>query len=355
MKFSDIRTSVVTQWLAPRGQVCVPFLLSAPGTGKSSCARAIARDFLEHHGVPYVEYNTGVTVNLDEVTVVEFNPSTREPVDVLGVPMTAESDFTRWKAPEEFACLRYIPGDNTPKVLIVEEASDATVAMQNAMCRVLLDKQAGNLRLTDNLYIIMTGNRTEDKSGANRLTSKFAGRTRKIEFHVSVDDFCDYAIEQGIHASIPAYLRWKPESLQAFDPNRHANANPRSWERVDLIPRDLPTNIYAEHVTGEIGEGVGTEYVGFLRIYEGLPDLDKLLDNPEKAEVPKDLAVLYAICGALARKATKDNFDKLCVYFGRLPKEFNVMAVKDSMKVCKEVKHTKAFVAWAAKFGEVLM
>lgn len=353
MKFSEIRSSVVAQWLAPQGQVCVPFILSEPGLGKSSCARAIARDFLEAVGQPYEEYSTNLG-NVETANVLEFNPSLREPVDVLGIPVN-EDNWTRWHAPEEFACLRWRPEDTRYYVLIVEEASDATVAMQNAMCRVILDKHAGQLRLSDRLFIIMTGNRTEDKSGANRLTSKFAGRTRKINFTASVDDYCDYAIEQGISPVIPAYLRWKPESLVAFDPNRHANANPRSWERVNLIPTTLPTHIYAEHVIGEVGEGVGTEFVGFLRIYEGLPDLDKLLENPEKAEVPKDLAVLYAICGALARKATKDNFGKLVAYFERLPKEFNVMAVKDSMKVCKDVKHTRAFVEWAGRNSEVLM
>lgn len=353
MKFSDIHSSVLAQWAVPAGQMIVPFIMSEPGLGKSACARKIAQDFLTGLGLPYVQYDTSKPETLETATVVEFTASLREPVDLNGLPMSENSDFTQWKPPAEFYALKAGTG---VKVLILEEASDAPTPMQNALCRVIYDKHAGNLQLTDQLYIIATGNRTSDKSGANRITSKFAGRTRLINFTASVDDFADYGMESGrILPMVIQYLRWKNESLVAFDPNRHANANPRSWERVSLIPENLSPTVYLEHVVGEVGEGVGNEFVGFKRIWDQLPDLNEIEKHPEKASVPKDPATLYAVTGALARRVTDKNFEKLAAYFDRLPKEFNVMAVKDSIKLCPAVKNTKAFVTWATKNTEVLM
>ena len=156
MRYQDIKTSVIEQFKNPNGHRVVPFILGAPGGGKSACARDIITSL-------------GIT------NVVEFTASLRDPVDVLGTPNNT-GDFTRWVPPEEFYQIREGVGRSA---LILEELSDAPVPMQNALCGVIYDKRAGNLMLERNeLFIIATGNRTEDKSGANRITSKLAGRTQ---------------------------------------------------------------------------------------------------------------------------------------------------------------------------------
>lgn len=351
MRYSDIRDSVLAQWAAPRGQAIVPCLMSEPGLGKSACARDIARAFLASHGLPYVDYDSAAN-NFEEATVVEFTASLREPVDVMGIPMTEASDFTRWKPPAEFYALRHGTGI---KILIEEELPDGTVPMQNALCRVNLDKHAGNLRLTDQLYIIATGNRTQDKSGANRLTSKLAGRMRLLELTANLDDFAEWWLQENLDPVVLQYLRWKGEHLVSFDPNRFANANPRSWERVALVPHTLRQDVYREHVAGEVSEGIATEFVGFRQIWSELPDLDEVIRHPETAKVPTNLATVYALSGALARKATKDNFANVMTFLDRLPRENNVMAIKDAIKLKPELKRTPAFVTWAINNQEVVL
>ena len=175
MKYSNIKTSIVSQFKATNH--VVPFLLGAPGGGKSACARDALR-----------------TLGFDESNTVEFVASLRDPVDVLGTPNNT-GEYTKWVPPEEFYKLRQGVGRCA---LLLEELSDAPVPMQNALCGVIYDRRAGQLQLSDQLFIIATGNRTEDKSGANRITSKLAGRTRRFDFTENVDDWTEWALDNEI-------------------------------------------------------------------------------------------------------------------------------------------------------------
>lgn len=332
MRYSHIKTSIVEQFKAPNGQKIVPFILGAPGGGKSACAR----DIVSELGVE---------------TVVEFTASLRDPVDVLGTPNNS-GEYTRWVPPEEFYNLRQGVGR---AALILEELSDAPIPMQNALCGVIYDRRAGNLKLSDELFIIATGNRTEDKSGANRITSKLANRTRRFDFVENMDDWTDWALENNVDPVLIQFLRFRPGLLSDFDPNRFANPTPRAWERVNFIPGTLDNGLFFDNVAGEVGEGAAAEYTGFRRIYMSLPDVDAILLDPANADVPADPATLYALTGALARKSTKDNFDRVSKYLSRMSPEFNVMATKDAIKLQPTIKHSRAFIEWASKNAEVLM
>lgn len=332
MRYSHIKTSITSQFAAPNGNKIVPFILGAPGGGKSACARDIVN-------------------SLGIENVVEFTASLRDPVDVLGTPNNT-GDFTRWVPPEEFFRLRQGVGR---AALILEELSDAPVPMQNALCGVIYDRRAGNLPLTDELFIIATGNRTEDKSGANRITSKLANRTRRFDFVENLDDWTEWALDNDVDPVLIQFLRFRPGLLSDFDPNRFANPTPRAWERVNFIPASLESGLFFDNVAGEVGEGAAAEYTGFRRIYMSLPDVDSILLDPANADVPADPATLYALTGALARKSTKDNFDRVSKYLSRMSPEFNVMATKDAIKLQPTIKHSRAFIEWASKNAEVLM
>lgn len=333
MRYSHIRTSITEQFKAPNGNKIVPFILGAPGGGKSACAR-------------------DVVASLGIENVVEFTASLRDPVDVLGTPNNS-GEYTRWVPPEEFYRLREGTGRSA---LILEELSDAPIPMQNALCGVIYDRRAGQLQLErDNLFIIATGNRTEDKSGANRITSKLANRTRRFDFNENIDDWTEWALDNDVEPVLIQFLRFRPGLLSDFDPNRFANPTPRAWERVNFIPASLPGELFFDNVAGEVGEGAAAEYTGFRRIYESLPDIDSVLLDPERAEVPTDPATLYALTGALARKSTKDNFDRVSKYLNRLAPEFNVMTIKDAIKLQPTIKHSRSFIEWASRNAEVFM
>lgn len=327
MKYSDIKLSITEQFKTTN--TVVPFIEGAPGGGKSALAKAIGKEL----GFERVEM---------------FYASLRDPVDLLGTPRN-DGDVTRWVPPEELNKLS--TGRN---LLILDELSDAHQQMQNGLCGLILERSVGNLHLSQGTYIIATGNRTKDKSGANRVVSKLRGRVRTFEFTENINDWSEWALDAGIDPVLIQFLRFRPELLSKFDPEQ-VSPTPRNWERVNNIPTSLPTDVYFSNVAGDVGEGAAAEYTGFRRIYEELPSIDGILLNPEKAEVPKDPAVLYATTGALAHRSTKDNFDRVAQYLSKLPPEFNVMAVQDAMKLKPEITSTDAFREWAIKNSNVLM
>jgi hypothetical protein len=327
MKYSDIKLSINTQF-AQTAEV-VPYIEGAPGGGKSALAKQVGKEL----GFERVEM---------------FYASLRDPVDLLGTPNNA-GEFTTWKPPEELAVLS--SGRN---LLILDELSDAQTQMQNALCGLILERKVGQLQLSPQTYIIATGNRTKDKSGANRVVSKLRGRVRTFEYTENIDDWSEWALEAGIDPVLIQFLRFRPNLLSDFDPDKIC-PTPRNWARVDMISPKLPTDVYFSNVAGDVGEGAAAEYTAFRRIYEGLPNIDALIMNPSKAEVPNDPAVLYALTGALAHRVSKDNFDRVSEYVSKLSPEFQVMCVSDAMKLCPDIKNTKAFTAWAVKNANVMI
>lgn len=220
MKFSDLKSTILEQFKTTHE--VVPFIVGKPGGGKSSCAREIAQELAVTHKIP-------------SERIIEFNPSLREPCDVLGLPQF-HGEYTKWLPPEEFWALRQGVG---PCVLILEELSDADMNMQNPLCRVVLDRCAGQLRLSDQLFIIATGNRTEDRSGANRLSTKLANRMRELEFTENLDDWLEWAQANNVPVKLQAFLRFRPSLLSDFDAKRSRNPTPRSWASVALIPESI--------------------------------------------------------------------------------------------------------------------
>jgi len=173
MKFQDIKLSIVEQFKTTNA--VVPYIEGKPGGGKS----ALASDIGKQLGFDYV---------------VQFFASLRDPVDLLGTPRN-DGDVTRWIPPAELKRLE--TGRN---LLIIEEISDCNTQMQNALCGLIYDKRVNDLHLSPETYIIATGNRTQDKSGANRLVSKLLGRGHSCRLAV-----CDAAplITVPIVAAVP--------------------------------------------------------------------------------------------------------------------------------------------------------
>jgi hypothetical protein len=328
MKFSDIHTSITAQFKTTNR--IAPFILGKPGGGKTELARKVGRD-----------------LGFDQV--IEFNASLRDPVDLLGTPRNA-GEFTEWVPPKELYRLK--EGRN---LLILEELSDATVPMQNGLCGLIHDRKLNDLQLSPDTYIIATGNRTEDKSGANRITSKLANRMRRFDFDENLDDWCDWALGAGIDVMLIQFLRFKPNLLSDFDPNRFCNPTPRAWERVNMIPEDLEPALFMDNAAGEVGAGAAAEYTAFRKIASSLPSIDSVLMNPATAEVPTDVAVLFAMAGAISMRTSKDNIDRVSEYMNRMPIDFSVLMMNDIVKLHPEVKTTKAFVSWAVKNASVLV
>lgn len=339
MRYQDIKTLVIDQLSTPAtsGATSVTFISGSPGLGKTS----LAYDAVETKGYP-------------RETVSVFRPSLHDPVDLLGCPTITEQRTTSWATPEFLVKVNRTAEKYGFALLCWDELPQAVPMMQNAIAGLILDRRIGEFELHPDVHQIATGNRTKDKAGVGRVVSQLGNRLCHLELEAHLDDYSDWHMAQELDIMTLSFLRFRPNLLSDFNPDRFSNPTPRSWEAVARTNQALPTELYHAKVMGLVGEGAAAEFIGFKRIADQLPDIDVILQAPNDTPVPKEPAALYAVSGALAVRSTPSNFDQVMAYVNRMPKEFGVLAVKTAVKAAPKVVSTKAFSQWAMANANVL-
>lgn len=329
LKYSDIKSSVLA--IFRQTSAIVPFIKGPPGAGKTALALDIFR-----------------SLDIPEQNILMLRPSLREAVDFLGVPEVVDH-VSQWSPPAEIHQLR----EGRWGVLI-DELSDAATSVQNVMCGLIFDRQVGKVVFSPDVYLIATGNRTRDKSGANRVVSKLSNRTLNLQFEADVDDWTDWALGAGIDPMLIQFIRFRPGLLNAFDPDLESCPTPRQWEKVSRIPATLARDCYIELLAGLVGEGAAAEYLGFREIVSRIPDTGEVIANPQRAPIPRDPAILYAYVGALAAVCDTRCIEPVLQYVRRLPPEFGVMLVRDAVRRSPDIRRQRAYVQWAMDHAELM-
>lgn len=286
---------------------------------------------------------------------IQKHAPTLQPED-LALPASS-ADKTRLN----FLAADWLPltGDAGPErtVILIDELPQADNAIQKAVANIIQEKECHGHKLRSGVSFISTGNRVTDRAGANRLLSHLSSRMTRIDFDVHLDDWCSWALDNDVDPIVISYLRFKPGQLNDPNPQADIYPTPRAWaERVSPILDKVPPEALFDVVKGAVGEGATAEFIGFRNLYLKLPNPDVVLMHPDTSEVPEGLDTLYALSGAIAHRATHDNFDRVMTYAKRLPPEFCVLVVRDATKKDKTLQHHKAFTSWAVKEGaKVLM
>lgn len=306
------------------------FIWGAPGVGKSSVIKQLAK-------------NLGVTL-------VDLRLSLLDSVDLRGFPHMRDSKM-------HFATPVFLPTDPDSKgILFLDEMNGAPPAVQSAAYQLVLDRKIGEYHLPDGWALVAAGNREGDQGVTYTMPAPLANRFVHIDFDVHFDDWRQWALANGIKPEVVNFISFRPGLLNDFDPDKRAFPTPRSWEFVSrIIDSNATTEVERALVAGAVGDGAASELANFLKIYRNLPDPDAVLMNPKKFEVPKDPATLYALCGALAARASEANFERLVEYCDRMKPEFQVLTVRDSVARNRDLSYTKTFSAWATKNSNILI
>lgn len=311
------------------------YVMGPPGGGKTQGARQIADEL--------------------DIGFVPFHAPTLQIEDISMPVISAKRDAVNFIVDKAFP----MEGSDHPDagILLIDELPQADASVQKMLANLLQEREIKGRKLKEGWTIIATGNRQSDRAGANRVLSHLMNRMTAIELEPHLDDWCNwYMAQEDCKFEGLAFLRFKPNLLLDFNPQRDINPTPRAWvEGVFAALGTVPTEAEHQVFSGDVGEGPASEFSAFLRIYRSLPNPDAVLMNPDTHAVPTDGATLYALSGALAQRSTKDNFDRVLVYAKRMPAEFAVLIVKDAMKMTPDVSRTKAFTKWAQTDGAALL
>lgn len=319
-------------------------LHGSPGVGKSQVVAQVAKK----RGIQMLD------VRLSQL----------DPVDLRGVPsVDPVAKITTWNTPD------FLPREGSG-ILFLDEINSAAQATQAAAYQLVLDRKLGNYTLPDSWSIVAAGNRSKDRAIVNQMSTALKNRLVHIDFEVHNDDWVDWALSNDIDIAVLSYIRFRPTMLNEFDlkedsaenkkrvqriKDSNGFATPRSWEFVSRIMKQSPPGeILYELLVGTVGEHAAADFKGYLKVYHDLPDLDAILMDPKKSPVPTDIGAKYAVATGIAAKVTVDNFERAMQYAERLPKDFQVLLVKDAMNRTKQIIGTKTLTSWIAKNKEIL-
>lgn len=319
-------------------------LHGSPGVGKSDVVRQVAKQ--------------------RGIELIDLRLSQLDPVDLRGVPsVDTKKHITSWNTPN------FLPTDGKG-ILFLDEINSAAQATQAAAYQLVLDRKLGDYMMPPGWAIIAAGNRSTDRAIVNQMSTALKNRFTHLNYEVSNDDWCDWALRNNIAVEVLGFIRFRPMLLNEFEQRNESKeekervqrmkdaqafATPRSWEFLSKIVQQKPgSDIEYELYTGIVGEGSAAEFMGYLKYYRDLPNLDALLMNPGAAKVPEEPATLYALSTGLATKATQDNMERVVKYALRLPAEFQVLLMKDAIARDNDLTQTKPFNEWAIKNAEVM-
>jgi AAA domain (dynein-related subfamily) len=317
MKPSDIASSL--QLLA---RIQKPaFLWGSPGVGKSQIVAQVA---------------AGLGVRLIDIRAVLLDP-----VDLRGLPLV-EQGKAAWATPA------FLP-EAGAGILFLDELNAAPPLVQAACYQLVLDRALGEYRLPDGWTVFAAGNHEADRAVTSRMSSALANRFVHLRFDPDLDDWSRWAMGPGdLRSEVVAFLRWRPELLDQFEPTEKAFPSPRAWASVShILAATPPVETEFALYEGTVGRGAAIEFTGFLRVFRALPSLDGILLNPATAAVPDEPSALCAVATGLARRVTDQNFAAVSQYADRLAREYGTLLVKSATARLPGLVHHPAFTRWA--------
>lgn len=306
-----------------------------PGMGKSEMTLQVAKDL----GIP-------------DDRILRVHVNNHDVVDFTGVPSVVDGQ-TIFNPTEMFYQFREGSG---PGFIVFEEAAQSNQQMQTWLAGFILERETPEYKLDPQVCIMCTGNRAEDKSGAKPLLAHLNDRMYHFDADDSLDDWCEWAMDNGVDHLGIAFLRLRPGLLNDFDPSRRSNPTQRSWTAVfKEIPTTLNTGDYFEACKGRVGEAAASEWVAARDLMAKMPSIDSIRLNPSKVEVPEEPAVKYAVATALSMTTDPEAFDRDMQYVDRMPKEFQMVYVTDALRLHPKLQSTKSFVSWAIANKDIFM
>lgn len=310
------------------------FLWGAPGIGKSSIVKAVAKK--------------------NSLEFIDLRLALMDPTDLKGIPFYDKQSHTALWAPPAF-----LPKSGEG-ILFLDELNSAAPSVQASAYQLILDRRVGEYELPKGWAIVAAGNREGDRGVTYRMSAPLANRFVHFEMEVSLEDWIYWAYQTELDERIIAYISYKSEHLFTFDAKSDTKsfATPRSWEYVGSIFRSgLRESLLLESLSGAIGREVAVSFLSFAKVMHRLPNIENILNN-SNAEYSEDIDVLYALSVGLVsgylKSPTPLRLENLLTYTLEMKSEFAVMLVQELQRQGVDMQRSEAFKKWVQKFAYLL-
>lgn len=326
-------------------------LRGEPGIGKSSLLRAVAERLGYEHA--YID-----VPNLDLG-------------DIAMPVIDHETKTTRY-----YPNARFKVHEGKPLVIMLDEFSKGADPVKN-MLHPMLEKanpRLGDISLTDNTVVFLTGNLTTDGVGDSL---KAHSLNRIVPLTVSKptsDEWLSWAMNNGIEAEVCAWVNQYPHAMASYTDAGQADNpyiyNPRKPQQSFVSPRSLETasNIVRTRklndsdaviaaLKGAVGEAAARDMQAYIEFADQLPTWEEQIKSPDTTKVPTSPgACAITVFGAIAR-VEKQSITPFMQYLERFSPEWQaVFAIQIAKTPSKQAIafSCKAFADWVAKNQDLL-
>lgn len=335
MKYNKLTNLMYKMWrtsLERRVAQQTVTLLGSPGIGKTSSNRSLCQMMTEavrsDAALQKLIFGDNVPATIPEAISQELDLSSMLPEDLNGLPFRVSADNPSVEAEEavgkafmtQFAAHEWLHRLCQPGaygVLVLDDLPASAPMMQVAARQCALERRIHDHHISPGVFIIVTGNRREDKSAASTLPAHFRNSVLLLDVDLDIDEWASwYGTHEHLAPIVPAFLRFKQDRLSMLPKDadaRGAFATPRTWAKLgSLYDVAEATDSTFDVASGLVGEGVATEFIAFCKVRAQLVDPEKVFDDPERAlpnpdslGTPDKLVAMATALGEIGAKRTK--------------------------------------------------
>jgi len=299
-------------------------IYSAPGCGKSDIVHQIGKELNR--------------------PVIDIRLALYDPSDIKGFPyFDPVSQSMKWAPSSEF------PKDEFSNAIIfLDELVSAAPSTQAAAYQLVLNSRVGEYQLPKNCAIVAAGNRASDRGVVYKMPMPLANRFIHLDLKVDVEEWIEWALNNGIHKDVVGYISHMKQDLFTFDPKTsgHAFATPRTWQFTSQFLQDeeeMGEETALDLISGTIGDGLALKFNAYRKTSAKLPKAIEVLEGKVKQLKTKEIGALYSLVISLAYELNELNQKKnknfweymdTAFEFGmkHFPAELNIMFSKTLMK-----------------------
>lgn len=348
----SLKAQMLGQWASGKRLGSSPIWLGAPGMAKTAICKDVACE---------VARELGRSVLVITVFLVD-----REVPDLRGMALPVKNMDTNSYEYIAYTRAGILPNPDLELaydhvLLLIDEVPAATLDHIKSVASVFLDYVAGDTVLDPAKYFVVgTGNRTQDRSGAARLPSHFVNRVRLLEIEPDVRPWLDWSADPANNVPMLArtFVHMRPALFTSARVPDEANASfctLRSFTNgIQALMRDFahdPATVdpadpgvfdaafSPDHVgdatallAGDIGAAVAREFITFAKVRHSLKTLAEILADPHNCDLPVDPSALYAQASYIVSWTTKANCEKLMIYVARLRPDLRVPTIQQMLK-----------------------
>lgn len=305
-----------------------------PGVGKSDAFRQLAQEF----GIGLIDIRLG----------------SKLPEDLHGIPVPdLEQQVAIWLKANFWPDPKR---DGEKGIIVFDEMSDTSKAVQSVTYQVILDRCIGELKLAPGWWPVAAGNRREDRAAAQSVSTALANRFAHIDVVPDYDTWREYANIRKLHPYVVGFLKMRPDMLHDMrGSDLRAFPSPRAWEKACRII-EAPPSVRFRLLRGLVGGGAASEFESVMKGIN-IPDIEEITADPKRCRIPKEPACRYALTVLIAQNATKANIGKLNEYIRReeYGRDFEVVTMLDATKKEPALIETKAYSEFATRNSDITL